>query len=225
MLLWHRKVLHCLRSVRLRQMKLPNSLKPATCHRRLRLRPPVPPHPDSFRPAPSPSVSGTQHGVDAMTASLTLCTDAHVSVLWRGLGQMRYAPQLRFCKELKKTRRKKREANQAHPEASQKPAKSQPEASQKPARSQKASQKPGANQTQPEASQKPAKSQPEASQKPARVSFEGARLTETKTAAGRFAKPHICCSHTPARSVLGFESFAGRGRLLDGRVPETYQVE
>ena len=27
---------------------------------------------------PSPSVSGTQHGVDAMTASLTLCTDAYV---------------------------------------------------------------------------------------------------------------------------------------------------
>ena len=37
MLLWHRKVLHCPRSVRLRQMKLPNSLKPATCHRRLRV--------------------------------------------------------------------------------------------------------------------------------------------------------------------------------------------
>ena len=37
MLLWRRKVLHCLRSVRLRQMKLPNSLKPATCHRRLRV--------------------------------------------------------------------------------------------------------------------------------------------------------------------------------------------
>ena len=31
-----------------------------------------------FRPVPSPSVSGTQHGVDAMTASLTLCTDAYV---------------------------------------------------------------------------------------------------------------------------------------------------
>ena len=36
------------------------------------------PHPDPFRPVPSPSVSGTQHGVDAMTASLTLCTNAYV---------------------------------------------------------------------------------------------------------------------------------------------------
>ena len=36
------------------------------------------PHPDPFLPVPSPSVSGTQHGVDAMTASLTLCTDAYV---------------------------------------------------------------------------------------------------------------------------------------------------
>ena len=35
----------------------------------------------------------------------------------------------------------------------------------------------------------------------------------------------LCCSHTPARSVLGFESFAGRGRFLDGRVSGAYQVE
>ena len=34
--------------------------------------------PDPFLPVPSPSVLGTQHGVDAMTASLTLCTDAYV---------------------------------------------------------------------------------------------------------------------------------------------------
>ena len=35
----------------------------------------------------------------------------------------------------------------------------------------------------------------------------------------------LFCSHTPARSVLGFESFAGRGHFLDGRVPGASQVE
>ena len=35
----------------------------------------------------------------------------------------------------------------------------------------------------------------------------------------------LCCSHTPARSVLGFESFAGRGRFLDGRVLGACQIE
>ena len=35
----------------------------------------------------------------------------------------------------------------------------------------------------------------------------------------------LCCSHTPARSVLDFESFAGRGPFLDGRVSGAYQVE
>ena len=72
--------------------------------------------PDPFLPVPSPSVSGTQHGVDAMTASLTLCTDAYVptavaltslqdalqrdvSVLWRGLGQMMtfFTMWTRYC--------------------------------------------------------------------------------------------------------------------------------
>ena len=33
------------------------------------------------------------------------------------------------------------------------------------------------------------------------------------------------CSHTPARSVLDFEPFAGQGRFLDGRVSGAYQVE
>ena len=33
------------------------------------------------------------------------------------------------------------------------------------------------------------------------------------------------CSHTPARSVLNFESFAGRGQMLDGRVLGASQVE
>ena len=33
------------------------------------------------------------------------------------------------------------------------------------------------------------------------------------------------CSHTPARSVLDFESFAGRGQMLDGRVLEASQVQ
>ena len=35
----------------------------------------------------------------------------------------------------------------------------------------------------------------------------------------------LFCSHTPARSVLDFESFAGRGQMLDGRVLEASQVE
>ena len=35
----------------------------------------------------------------------------------------------------------------------------------------------------------------------------------------------LCCSRTPARSVLGFEPFAGRGRFLDGRVLGACQVE
>ena len=33
------------------------------------------------------------------------------------------------------------------------------------------------------------------------------------------------CSLTPARSVLDFESFAGRGQMLDGRVLGASQVE
>ena len=46
-------------------------------------------------------------------------------------------------------------------------------------------------------------------------------------AAGHFASISrvIICSHTPARSVLDFESFAGRGQMLDGRVPGASQVE
>ena len=82
------------------------------------------------------------------------------------------------------------EANQKASQTSQKPTRKPAESQPNPARSQL-----GANQTQPKPSQKPAKSQPEASQKPARkparVSFEGARLAETKAAAGHFAKPHI----------------------------------
>ena len=35
----------------------------------------------------------------------------------------------------------------------------------------------------------------------------------------------LFCSHTPARSVLDFESFAGRGQMLDGRVLGASQVE
>ena len=33
------------------------------------------------------------------------------------------------------------------------------------------------------------------------------------------------CSLTPARSVLDFKSFAGRGQMLDGRVLGASQVE
>ena len=57
----------------------------------------------------------------------------------------------------------------------------------------------------------------------------GARLAETKAATGQIAKPQIegslCCSHTPARSILDFESFAGRGRFLDGRASEPSQAK
>ena len=35
----------------------------------------------------------------------------------------------------------------------------------------------------------------------------------------------LFCSHTPARSVLDFESFAGRGQMLDGRVLGASQAE
>ena len=35
----------------------------------------------------------------------------------------------------------------------------------------------------------------------------------------------LFCSHTPARCVLDFESFAGRGQMLDGRVLGASQVE
>ena len=35
----------------------------------------------------------------------------------------------------------------------------------------------------------------------------------------------LFCSLTPARSVLDFESFAGRGQMLDGRVLGASQVE
>ena len=35
----------------------------------------------------------------------------------------------------------------------------------------------------------------------------------------------LFCSRTPAHSVLDFESFAGRGRFLDGRVLGACQVE
>ena len=35
----------------------------------------------------------------------------------------------------------------------------------------------------------------------------------------------LFCSHTPPRSVLGFESFTGRGHFLDGRVLGACQVE
>ena len=35
----------------------------------------------------------------------------------------------------------------------------------------------------------------------------------------------LFCSHTPPRSVLDFESFAGRGQMLDGRVLGASQVE
>ena len=47
-------------------------------------------------------------------------------------------------------------------------------------------------------------------------------------AAGHFAsisRGHYFCSLTPARSVLDFESFAGRGQMLDGRVLGASQVE
>ena len=35
----------------------------------------------------------------------------------------------------------------------------------------------------------------------------------------------LFCSHAPARSVLDFESFTGRGQMLDGRVLGASQVE
>ena len=35
----------------------------------------------------------------------------------------------------------------------------------------------------------------------------------------------LFCSLTPARSVLDFESFAGQGQMLDGRVLQASQVE
>ena len=118
--------------------------------------------------------------------------------------------------ELKKTG-KKRKPSQTSQKASQEPTKTSQKASQeqakparKPARSQskparklrsqaKPARKPARSQAKP--ARKPARSQPkparkpsQASQKPtkkkpARVSFEGARLAETKAAAGHFAKP------------------------------------
>ena len=44
----------------------------------LPLAPASAPQSDPFRPVPSPSISGTPHCVDALKASLTLCTDAYV---------------------------------------------------------------------------------------------------------------------------------------------------
>ena len=105
--------------------------------------------------------------------------------------------------------------------------------------SQKASQKP--NQTsQPARSQakparKPARSQPKpARKKPSqaatqkRFPLRGLTLQKQRQLLGilpnRISRGHYFAA-TPARSVLDFESFAGRGHFLDGRVPGASQVE
>ena len=84
------------------------------------------------------------------------------------------------ARRAKKTGKKKRKPSQTSQKASQEPSQTSQKASQEP--NQTSSRKPARSQA------KPARSQPK---KPARVSFEGARLAETKAAAGHFAKPHI----------------------------------
>ena len=109
------------------------------------------------------------------------------------------------------------EQNQTSQKASQQPQSQKPnQTNQKPSQtSQKASQKPSqTSQSQPKG--KPARSQP-------KISFQGLALLGILP--NRISSGSLFCSHTPAHSVLDFESFAGQGHFLDGQVPGASQVE
>ena len=140
--------------------------------------------------------------------------------------------------ELKKTW-KKRKPGQTSQKASQEPNQTSQKASQEPNQTrQKASQKPVRSQAKPaEASQKQAESQLEAkpnqpesqkasqkaSQKPSQAS-QGRSPCRNKGSCWAFCQTaYLGVIILPARSVL--ESFAGRGQMLDGRVPGASQVE
>ena len=143
------------------------------------------------------------------------------------------------ARRAKKTRKKRKPSQTSQtPGAKPNQPESQPEAKPNQPESQ-----PGANQNQPtktsqKASQKPtkparkpARSQPKpATNQKSQPGFplSGLALQKQRQLLGilpnRISRGHYFAA-TPARSVLDFKSFAGRGHFLDGQVPGACQVE
>ena len=144
------------------------------------------------------------------------------------------------ARRAKKNREKKRaKPNQPESQPEAKPNQpgakpNQPESQPQPNQtSQKASQpnqpesQPGAKPNQPESQPGAKPNQPEANQK-SQPGFPSRALALQKQRQllgilpNRISRGHY---FTPARSVLDFESFAGRGQTLDGQVLGASQVE